>query len=142
MTEAEIQHAIRLTCGRGATALWRNETGVSEHGWKQAVGRAIAALRRGNIQAALIALTKPKLSRVRYGLCKGSADLIGLTEVTIRPEHVGQTLGVFTAIEVKTDTGRVSPEQVQFLDLVTRRHGIAFVARDADEAAEILRART
>ncbi len=132
--ERIVQHNIRLVCGRGPTVLWRNETGVSEHGWRECTKQAISQLRRGNLSAAIKTLTNPKLSRVRYGLCKGSADLIGLTELTIGPEHVGKTLAVFVAVEVKrAKGGRASAEQLQFLDLVRRRHGIAIVARSPEE---------
>ena len=37
-------------------------------------------------------------------------------------------LGRFVAIEVKTPTGRISPEQQDFLDEVTRAGGLSIVA--------------
>jgi hypothetical protein len=61
---------------------------------------------------------------VRAGLCVGSSDLIGL----LAP------VGRFVALEVKTRTGRVSPEQVRFLELVRKMGGFACVVRSADEA--------
>ena len=59
---------------------------------------------------------------VRYGLAVGSSDLIGL---------VG---GRFFAIEVKSATGRVTPEQRLFIDLVRRMGGFAAVVRSVEEA--------
>ena len=38
----------------------------------------------------------------------GASDLIGFTTVEITPEMVGQKAAIFTAIEVKRETGRVS----------------------------------
>jgi hypothetical protein len=74
---------------------------------------------------------------VRYGLQPGSSDLIGWRTVTITPEMVGQQVAVFTSIEVKTPTGRVKPEQQQWLDAVQAAGGIAGVARSVEDALRI-----
>jgi hypothetical protein len=74
---------------------------------------------------------------VRYGLCKGSSDLIGWRSTTITPEMVGQQLAVFTAIEVK-DRGTPTPEQLHFIAQVQAAGGLAGVARSVDEAKAIL----
>ena len=109
-SEQSIQQHIRLTCSTGATRLFRNNTGTlrDQHG-------------------------RP----VSFGLAKGSADLIGWRTVTITPEMVGQQVAVFTSIEVKTPTGRVKPEQQQWLDAVQAAGGIAGVARSVEEALRI-----
>jgi len=112
MSEQELQQRIRLELGKGPVRLWRNNVG---------------ALRdeRGRL--------------VTYGLCKGSSDLIGLRQVLIGPEHLGQTLAVFTAIEVKAPGGRLREEQRLFLALVERFGGYGGVARSTAEAARVLR---
>jgi hypothetical protein len=51
---------------------------------------------------------------------------------------VGQQVAVFTSIEVKTATGRLRPEQQQWLDAVQAAGGIAGVARSVDEALDLL----
>jgi hypothetical protein len=113
VTEQQIQQHIRLTCSTGATRLFRNNTGTlrDQHG-------------------------RP----VSFGLCKGSADLIGWRTVTITPDMVGQRIAVFTSIEVKTATGRVKPEQQQWLDAVQAAGGIAGVARSVEDAQALLAA--
>ena len=111
MTEQQIQQQIRLTCSRGPVRLHRNNTGTL----RDANGRP-----------------------VQFGLAKGSADLIGWTTRTITPGMVGQQVAVFTSIEVKTATGRVSPEQRQWLDAVQTAGGIAGVARSVDDALRIV----
>jgi hypothetical protein len=113
VSEQSIQQHIRLTCSTGATRLFRNNTGTlrDQHG-------------------------RP----VSFGLCKGSADLIGWRTVTITPEMVGQQVAVFTSIEVKTPTGRVKPEQQQWLDAVQSAGGIAGVARSVEDAQALLAA--
>jgi hypothetical protein len=113
MSEQKIQQEIRLTCSTGDTRLWRNNTGTlrDQHG-------------------------RP----VQFGLCKGSADLIGWKQVTVTPEMVGQQVAVFTSIEVKTPTGRLRPEQQAWLDTVQAAGGIAGVARSVEDALRIVTA--
>ena len=67
---------------------------------------------------------------VRFGLCKGSSDLIGWTEVN--------GIAVFTAVEVKRPIGKPTPEQLQFIEVVRSAGGIAGIARSEDEAEQIV----
>ena len=75
---------------------------------------------------------------VRYGLQPGSADLIGWRTITITPEMVGQQVAVFTSIEVKSQTGRLRPEQRQWMEAVQAAGGLAGVARSVEDAEQIL----
>ena len=68
------------------------------------------------------------------GLPPGFADLFGMVPVTITPDHVGQQLAQFFALEIKTPTGRVRPEQARFLEAVRRQGGRAEVARSPADA--------
>lgn len=111
MSEQHIQQEIRLAISKGDTRVFRNNTGTL----RDANGRP-----------------------VQFGLCKGSADLIGWQTVTITPEMVGQRLAVFTSIEVKSATGGLRPEQQQWLDAVQAAGGIAGVARSVDDALRIV----
>lgn len=77
--------------------------------------------------------------KVRYGLCVGSSDLIGWYAVEITPDMVGKKLAIFTAVEVKTLTGRLTKEQVNFLEAVKSAGGIAFVARSVEEAERFIK---
>ena len=74
--------------------------------------------------------------RVRFGLCVGSSDLIGLKKITITPDMVGKTLAVFTAIEVKTPTGRATKKQKNFIDFVNGAGGISLIARSLEDIPE------
>jgi len=77
--------------------------------------------------------------RVAGGLlAKGSADYIGILPIKITENLVGKTLGVFVAIEAKTDSGRVSPEQKQFIEFVKNAGGIAGVCRSDADAVKLL----
>ena len=44
----------------------------------------------------------------------------------------------FLAIEVKTKTGKVSPDQVKFLNRVNESGGLGFVARSVDDVIDTL----
>jgi len=70
---------------------------------------------------------------------QGQQRHIGLRLVLTDPEHLGQTLAVFTAIEVKVPGGRLREEQRLFLALVERFGGYGGVARRTAEAARVLR---
>ena len=58
--------------------------------------------------------------------------------MVIGPEHLGQTLAVFSALEVKTTRGRIREEQEKFLQLVQQLGGRAGVVRSMEEARLLL----
>jgi hypothetical protein len=109
MSETAIQQEIRLALGAEPDlTLWRNNVGTATH-WNPGTG---------------------KTQSVKYGLCVGSSDLIGILA------------GRFVALEVKTEVGRLTKEQRVFLEHVRRMGGFAAVVRSADEArAAVQRAR-
>ncbi len=109
-SEQTIQQHIRIACSKGNTRLFRNNTGT---------------------------LLDKNGRPVQFGLCKGSADLIGWTTRTITEEMVGQQVAVFTSIEVKSATGRVRPEQQAWLDAVQKAGGIAAVARSVADCESL-----
>lgn len=97
MREAPILQAIRIALGRlPDLRLWRNECGVAKH-----AGRF-----------------------VRYGLVRGSADLVGI---------LGPAGRLF-ALEVKAPGGKLTNEQAAWLALVRRFGGFGCVAHSVDEA--------
>ena len=75
---------------------------------------------------------------MQFGLCKGSADLIGYRTITITPDMVGQQVAVFLSIEVKTPTGRIRPEQQAWMETIQAAGGIAGVARSVEDALRIV----
>ena len=112
MSEHEIQQRIRLACGHGPVRLWRNNSG---------------------------ALVDQQGRLVRFGLCKGSSDLIGLRTLEITPDLVGQRLAQFVALEIKTARGVASPEQRAFLALVEQLGGLAAICRSVEAAEQVLK---
>jgi hypothetical protein len=100
MTESQIQARVLLALGRRPDVrLFRNNVGA----YKDSTG----TLRR-------------------FGLFKGSADLIGWVVVDGR--------AIFLSVEIKTPIGKLSSEQETWLRNVRRMGGIAFVARSPEEA--------
>jgi len=97
-SEADIQRACMIEASRCGAITWRNNTGAYNDGQRY----------------------------IRYGLCKGSSDLIGIFK------------GRFLAIEVKTPKGRVSKEQKKFIDAVNGAGGIGFVARSPEDVKKHL----
>lgn len=120
--ETNITNAIMLALPP-ATRAFRNNVGM---GW---TGKAI---RKGS----LIIIENPR--PLHAGLCEGSSDLIGWTTMQITPDMVGHRVAVFTALEVKTATGRPSNEQLNFIQRVRDAGGIAGIARTPQEAQRII----
>ena len=76
---------------------------------------------------------------ITYGLCPGSADLIGWQSVEITPDMVGQRVAVFLAIETKhPKTGTRRKQQRNFIEQVQLAGGKAGFARSTAEATTIL----
>lgn len=85
------------------------------------------------------------ISKKRNKLIK-SSDLIGITQVKITPEMVGQTIGVFTAIEVKKEAWSPNKKldidekaQKAFIDWVRFLGGIAGFANSTESLKGIFK---
>ena len=87
--------------------------------------------------ATRIILDNPR--PLHAGLCKGSSDIIGWTRRVITPDMVGQTVAVFTALEVKTGRVPTTTEQAAFVKAVRAGGGIAAVVHSVDEALGLLK---
>lgn len=106
MKEGNLMRRLMLALPRAVT-IFRNNQGVARY---------------------------PDGSAVKYGIANpGGSDLIGWTSRTVTANMVGQKIAIFTAIEVKTGTGRLSAPQEQFLKCVESAGGIAVVARSESD---------
>lgn len=123
--ERDIVHAIRLALGADErVVLFRNSTGQTTE-WTETTER-----------------------HIRYGLTKGSSDLIGIVTCereVLLPESESingmrptttefEKIGRFFALEVKTPVGRLTLDQRRFLNLVRRMGGFAACVRSVEEA--------
>jgi hypothetical protein len=124
MSEHEIQQRILLACGSGTARLWRNNVGT---GW---AGQATQIRRRGMVAVEPGDVVVRNARPLHAGLCTGSSDLIGYRQI----DGVAQLV----AIEVKSATGRPTPQQVQFLNHIQAAGGCAGIARSVDAAQLLL----
>lgn len=109
--ESELGRKIQVALCKAGARVWRNNVGL---GW---TGEAIHC--GGDI---ILKNARP----LHSGLCEGSSDFIGIYN------------GRFLAVEVKTDRGRTTDVQENFIRMVNENGGIAFVARSEDEAVKKL----
>lgn len=122
MNEHDIQAQIFREIGsRRDTRIFRNNNGV---GW---VGRLV---RRNPDGSVLIANARP----LHAGLFTGSADLMGWRTGVINESDIGHPFARFLSIEVKTGTGKISPEQRAWRDAVNRAGGLGIIARCVEDA--------
>lgn len=133
MFETNLQKLIMLGVSKlGTTTIFRNNVGM---GW---IGKSKRISQPTNVKLMpgdiLIQNGRP----LHAGLCEGSSDLVGWTERTVTPEMVGKKVAIFTAVEVKTDAGRVSAQQMNFISRVRQAGGIAGIARSPEEARNLI----
>lgn len=117
--ETRLQHEIMLALSEAGCTVFRNNTGQA---W---LGKPI--------HQAGDQVTLQGAHKIPFGLCVGSADLIG-----IAPD------GRFLAVEVKVPAsgtrraGRVSREQQAFIDAVNAAGGIGGIARSVEDALALV----
>lgn len=107
-SEAANQARFMLDAATGYRALmWRNNVGVTE----------------SHVRYGLANSSKQENDRIK------SSDLIGIVPMTVLPEHVGQTVGLFAAAEIKAGGWSYSGNkheaaQLAFGKLVQSRGGL------------------
>ena len=68
----------------------------------------------------------------------GLADAGLVVSVTISPEMVGRTVGVYVGAEFKTATGRQSPEQRAWQQALELRGGVYRLVRSAEDMRQLV----
>ena len=125
MKESDIQRLVMLALSEAGCTVWRNNVAKA---W---VGDKLIWQANGNLT-----IVNPRV--LHAGLCKGSADLIGIAPVVITEQMVGSTVGLFLAPEIKADKGSATPEQGCFMDHVRLKGGIAGICRSPQDALALL----
>lgn len=123
MTESELQALIlRAAGGLPHVRVFRNQVGEGY------VGKALRDAEGVFLRDA---------RHVRMGLFPGSGDLIGWRTLRVTPDMVGTSIAQFLSIEVKTPTGKVRPDQSNWLAQVNQAGGHAIIARSIIDAANL-----
>lgn len=100
--ERILQNKIIIALSKEECLIWNNDTG---------------------------AIKDSKTGRyIRYGLCVGSSDCVGVC-----PD------GIALFVEVKTPTGRASKEQRDFITACRRNGARAGIARSVEDALRIMK---
>ena len=129
--ETSLMHQIMLAASRGASRLFRQNVGMAWAGKAKRYEKTdTVTVQPGDV---IIRAARPFHAGI-----EGMSDLGGWQTVTVTPDMVGRRLAVYVAMEVKTDTGRVSQEQRDFITAVTDAGGIAGVVRSPADAARLL----
>jgi len=133
MKESNTMRLIMLTLGKiPGVRIFRNNTGKA---W---IGKSAVMTTRKQIWVNPGDVIIEQGRFFHAGLCVGSSDLIGFKSVEVTQEMVGTKVAIFLAPEIKTKTGKISPEQANFQAMINQFGGIAFVATDEIEAVELL----
>lgn len=131
--EAETQRKVMLDVTRHGGRVFRNN--VAE-GW---IGKTYIAKQKETRILYPGDVVIRGARRLHSGLIKGSGDLIGWTPLLIREEHIGQTVAVFMSLEIKTRTGRMTPEQNTWLRAINLAGGVGRVITQDDSVEQAMR---
>jgi uncharacterized protein YcgI (DUF1989 family) len=133
--ETRIVNSVILDASKQGARLFRNVRGAfyTMDGVRALIDAA-KALNPDRIMKAI-----KMLRNIRAGLsAAGSSDLIGFRPLVITQDMVGSTIAVFTACEIKTETGTIRPEQTDFINFVLKNGGFAGIARSPEDAKRIM----
>ena len=127
-SESEVQQRVQIEAAKHGVVLMRNNSG-------QMVGLEGRSVRfgLGNISA-------------KHSEHSKSSDLIGISTIVITSDMVGKKIGVFTAIEVKTEDwndgkklDKRETAQLNFIQWVRERGGIAGFVNSVDSFIHLLK---
>lgn len=122
MTESNTLKEIQIAFSKIGHRLFRQNVGMA---W---AGKSIPFTKKMMVQVYPGDVLVRNAYPLRAGLCVGSSDGIGFTKD-----------GRFLAVEVKTDKGKPTEDQINFIAAVNRAGGIAFITRSVEEALKIVK---
>ena len=126
MTEKTLQSQVFLNLNsRSDTRVFRNNVGMGFIGTVIADDKNTIILKNAR--------------RIKFGLRTGSADLIGWKSVIITPDMVGKKIAVILSAEVKAKRGRLSGDQKNWQEQLTKAGGIAKTISCIEDAEAIYR---
>lgn len=133
MNENNIQKLIMMEMSRNGVRIFRNNTGNG------VAGSQMKRIEKdGPVMLNIGDWVVRHGSRIQYGLCVGSSDLIGWRPVLVTQSMVGQMIAQFVAAEIKSKTGTASDEQKNFINRVRADGGLSGILRSIDETIALL----
>lgn len=130
--ETDIMRIIMIALTKAGCRIFRNNTGSAWIGKSTMITKPTTV----NLLPGDVVIKNARFFNA--GLCKGSSDLIGISQKEITPDMVGKKVGLFAAVEVKKKNGKASDEQIAFINMVNNFGGIGFIAKSDEEAIELL----
>lgn len=121
VNETALGKRITLIASQLGHRIFRCNTG---EGW---IGKAVFFSKPAKIEVYPGDVIIRKAKRIHFGLTNGGGDYIGFSKD-----------GKFISVELKTDTGKPSDDQLNFIDAVKSVGGIAGVVRDEEQGFELL----
>jgi hypothetical protein len=119
----ELVNDILRDLSRAETRLFRQNAGFA---WQ---GQVLEQ------NAHRLVLAHPRA--IRLGVT-GMSDLGGLTSILITPDMLGQRIAIDVQIEAKSGSGRATPEQRAYIEMIRGLGGRAGIARSVEEARQIV----
>ena len=133
LSESRLNKQIMVALSQVRSRVFRNNTALAWAGVLFKPQRTMSV--SIGPQDVLLRNARP----IHAGLCEGSSDLIGWTVVKITTEMIGREIAVFTAVEGKSETGRATAEQKNFVSAVAAAGGIAVIARSVEDVLRGIR---
>lgn len=135
--ENSVLRAVWLAVAR-TTTLFRLNTGVA---WLSGLGpKGVRKLEDGSVHILQARPISVGFTRPDGKPVKGACDLPGWTEKVVTKDMLGCKVAIFTSIESKrTEGGRVSDDQKNWMAAVQRAGGIAGIANSPEAAVDIVR---
>ncbi|WP_455475316.1 VRR-NUC domain-containing protein [Bartonella sp. B17] len=125
---SDLMKFVQLRLSDMGATVWRNNTAS---GW---TGKSIPLAPKQVYRAKGNERLVFNANWLRAGLCEGSSDLIGFKTITVTPDMVGKKVAIFHAWEVKSCSGRLTKEQLNFINYINENGGFATTVRSAEEA--------
>jgi hypothetical protein len=138
MLEHGIQQQIFLTLGSlKDVRVFRNNVGVAYSGQELKDYSLLSRIKNLFLSPVrFIVLLNHRV--IKYGLQVGSGDLIGWKSIEITPDMVGQKVAVFLSVEIKSNKGKATEEQINWAQVVRASGGIAGIVRSTSEAISLV----
>lgn len=131
MSEADLMRRLQKLASTLGARLFRQNTGMA---WVGKVERGYPG-KRVVLGAGDVVIRNARPFHAGFS---GMSDLGGWVPVEVTPDMVGSTVATYCQVEVKSNGGRPTKEQLAWIEAVKRAGGRAGIARNENDLAAIL----